>query len=92
MRRLGRGAHDLGMSLGHAVFISRIVGRTIDRPEVALAAHAALQFSLDLGAAMLLKRIRAAHEKEAGDQRKKNRTALHLPILWKSSSDARRQG
>jgi hypothetical protein len=69
------------MCLRNPVFVSRIVRRTIYRPEISLSGHASLQLVLDFRAAAFLERIGAADGKECSSQRQKDRTALHLPIL-----------
>ena len=69
------------MRLRHAVFIRRIVGGTFYRADRSLAGDTSLELVLHFAAAVLLERISAAGQKERGAERKKNRTALHLPIV-----------
>src|SRR3954471_6139477 len=78
------------MCLRHGVFISRIVLRAVNRAKIPLSRDATLQLVLDFAAAAMLERVGAAGKKERSSERKKNRTALHLPIVWRRPRLARR--
>ena len=78
------------MRLRHAMFIGRIIRGAVNGPNRSLAGDTPLELILDFAAAVLLERISAADQKERASQRKKNRTALHLPIVWRGVCLARR--